>query len=84
MRRQLLCWHRLLLNNLYFEQLIEQRAVMHHGLAQLLGVGYALLIAHSYRLGRPVEFDKGGVINRDIARPALKIAIQRCDASDGV
>jgi hypothetical protein len=29
-----------LLGFLYFEQLIEQRAVMHHGLAQLLGVGY--------------------------------------------
>jgi len=52
MRRQLLCWHRLLLNNVYFEQLIEERPVVHHGLAQRLSVGHSPPIAQRDSLRR--------------------------------
>src|ERR1700723_2875509 len=61
------------MNFLHFEQFIEQRAVMHYGLAQFLGVRYTTIIADRDGLSRSVGSHNGRVINGDVTRPALEI-----------
>ena len=44
---------------------------MHHRFAELLGVGFAALVAHYDSLRCPVVGDRLGVIDRDVGRTAL-------------
>ena len=54
MLHHLLCRHDLLPDFSYLEQFIEQRAVVHHRFAKLLGVGLATLVAGRNELRRPI------------------------------
>src|SRR5512135_468830 len=67
-------WHCFLSSFPYLKQLIEEGAVMDHRFAQLLGVGFAALIAHRDGLRRSVMCYDLGVINRNVSRTALKIS----------
>ena len=46
-----------------FEQVVEQRAVMHHGLAQVLGRAGAAVVAHRDRMGRAVVVHHRGMVH---------------------
>ena len=69
-----------------FEQFIEERPVVDHGLAQVFRGGPALGVAHYDVVRRAIVLDDGGITHRDVRRSLLEvghgIAAVNHDAAD--
>jgi hypothetical protein len=56
------------------QEILEQGPVMHHGLAQVFGCGFARGIASGDEMRRPIIFHDLGMVDRNVGSALLEVA----------